>query len=358
MKKFFIILFIVFLVCEKAFAFSHASFLSENLYPINDKNGGGYINKNGKIILEQKYNFAFRYIGDYAIVQGKNLKYGVIDKNGKTVIDFEYDNLDNLNENLVTYNENGKFGFIDIVKNQKSKAIYDNIKKFKGGLAPVCVNDKWGFINTKGEYVIPPKYYAVSNFSEGLAAVSSSEHKTDGYINKKGETVIPFKDNYLEPKEFNEGLAPVIKGEDKSCSYINKKGKIVIDKDKISPVTSYCGNFYEGLRVFYIDSNPKKITTGYIDRKGRIKYSRKFDVPEIYSDGEFSVFEDFSSNMAQFTIDYKTGYIDKKFKTVIPPIYEFARDFDGDLAYVKYENKEGYINKKGQWMWSKEREGM
>ena len=50
--------------------------------------------------------------------------------------------------------------------------------------------------------------------------------------------------------------------------------------------------------------------------------------------------------------------MNKKFKMVIPAIYEFARDFIGDLAYVKFEDKEGYINKKGQWVWSKEREGM
>ena len=43
---------------------------------------------------------------------------------------------------------------------------------------------------------------------------------------------------------------------------------------------------------------------------------------------------------------------------VVPPIYEFVRDFYGDLAYVKFEDKEGFINKKGQWVWTKEREGM
>ena len=62
--------------------------------------------------------------------------------------------------------------------------------------------------------------------------------------------------------------------------------------------------------------------------------------------------------MAQIKIDYKTGYINNKFETVIPPVYEFVRDFYGDLAYVKFEDKEGYINKKGQWVWTKEREGM
>jgi len=83
-----------------------------------------------------------------------------------------------------------------------------------------------------------------------------------------------------------------------------------------------------------------------------------FSIPKEVSEGEFSAFDYFSSNMAQFTLDYRTGYIDNKFKLVIPPIYEFARNFIDDLAYVKFEDKEGYINKLGQWVWSKEREGM
>ena len=355
MKKFLILTSFIFLISGQSFSFD---FKKDNLYPINDKNGGGYINKDGSILIEQKYNFAYAFVDNFAIVQAKNNKYGIIDRNGNVVIDFQYDELTNLSENFVFYKEDNKFGCIDILNKSKSKAIYDKTKKFKEGLAAVLVDDKWGFINKKGEIVIKPQYFAVSNFSEGLAAVSHSAYKTSGYINKKGKTVILFKDNSLEPKEFYKGLAPVITENDKACSYINKRGKTVLDNKKIYPANIYCGNFYEGLSVFYIDNNPRKITTGYIDKKGKIKYSMLFPIPKTVSEGEFSAFEHFSSNMAQFTTDYKTGYINRKFQIVIPPVYEFARDFTGDLAYVKFENKEGYINKKGQWIWQKEREGM
>ncbi len=69
---------------------------SEQIYPINDTNGGGYINKEGVIVLEQKYGFAGRFVGDYAIVQNKNLKYGIIDKKVIVVVYFEYEDLNNL----------------------------------------------------------------------------------------------------------------------------------------------------------------------------------------------------------------------------------------------------------------------
>jgi len=350
MEKVFALFVLIFLFCPCAFA--------QNLYPINDKSGGGYIDKNGEIVIAQNFGFTFNFSGNYAIAQNKNLKYGVIDKKGKTIIGFNYDELLNLSEDFVIYRKNDKFGFIDIKNNKIEEPVFEKMKGFKEGKCAVQKDGKWGFINKEGKIVIEPKYFSVSDFNEGLSAFSFSEHTTDGYMNKKGEVIIEFKDNKLEPRGFREGLAPVIKRNEKSCSYINKKGKTILDNKKLSPINLYCGSFYEGLTVFYIDQNPRKITTGFIDKKGNIKYSKTFDISEDVSEGEFSAFDDFNSGMAQFTLDYKTGFINRKFKPVIPQIYEFARDFRGDLAYVKFENKEGFINKKGKWVWEKEREGM
>ena len=306
MKKVFALFVLIFLFCPYAFA--------QNLYPINDKRGGGYIDKNGKIVIAQNFGFALRFSGNYAIVQDKNSKYGVIDKTGNLVIPFEYEDLSNLSEDFVIYKKNGKYGFIDIKNNKKSQAVFEKTGKFKEGVLAVQKRGKWGFINKKGKMIIAPKYLSVSDFNEGLAAFSFSEHTTNGYINKKGNAVIEFEDNKLEPRGFSEGLAPIIKGNDKSCSYINKKGKVILDKDKLFPINLYCGSFYEGLTVFYIDQNPREITTGYVDKRGKIKYSKTFNNPEYVSEGEFSAFDDFSSNMAQYTSDYRTGYINNKFK--------------------------------------------
>ncbi|MBR3654180.1 MAG: WG repeat-containing protein [Elusimicrobia bacterium] len=358
MKNILKVIIISLFFCVSIYSVSFSADKAENLYPINDESGGGYINKDGDIVLKQKYNFAGRFVGDYAIVQNKNLKYGIIDKQGNLIVKFDYEELNNLSENFVFYKENNKYGYIDIINNKKSKTRYDDIKIFKEGLAAVCIDEKWGFIDKDGKPVIEPKYYYVSNFSEGLAAISYSKHKTAGYIDKKGNVVISFKDNNLEPKEFKEGLVPVIKGKDEACSYIDKKGKVVIDKKKIFPIQSFCSGFSEGLAVIYIYNESNEIITGYMDKKGNLKYVISFLLPTDLLREEIGVFDNFSSDMARFTIDYKTGYINKNFELVIPPVYEFARDFEGDLAYVKHEEIEGYINKKGHWVWSKPREGM
>ena len=78
---------------------------------------------------------------------------------------------------------------------------YDQIDAFSEGLAAVRRDGKWGYINLKGEEVIPCKFsdvFTPGQFSEGLACVVDDRSEEDkklwnkrvGFINKKGEFVI------------------------------------------------------------------------------------------------------------------------------------------------------------------------
>src|SRR5690606_30793943 len=74
---------------------------------------------------------------------------------------------------------------------------------FNDGLAAVKLQKKWGYINEKGEVVIPLKYDWMFEFSEGFCAVRI-DNKC-GFIDKSGRTVIALK--YDDTKDFSEGLA-------------------------------------------------------------------------------------------------------------------------------------------------------
>ncbi|MFC2427333.1 MAG: WG repeat-containing protein, partial [Capnocytophaga leadbetteri] len=77
---------------------------------------------------------------------------------------------------------------------------------------------KWGFINQKGEQIIPFLYDDASYFTEGLALVKQGAKY--GYINDKNETVFPFI--YDDGALFENGKAWVQIG-DKQFQ-INKLG--------------------------------------------------------------------------------------------------------------------------------------
>ena len=100
----------------------------------------------------------------------------------------------------------GKWGFYDGMKTVVEPA-YDEVFCFHDGLASVELDEKCGYINEKGEVVIPLEYETAMSFSEGLAAVTKRDKF--GYINKENEVVIPFE--YDAATAFVDGEAKVKK---------------------------------------------------------------------------------------------------------------------------------------------------
>lgn len=91
--------------------------------------------------------------------------------------------------------ENDRDDFVELSPEfVKSIEKYDRLGIFSEGYAAVCKNGKWGYINTKGEEVIPISIEAkcVGRFSEGLAVVmcGGEDFKV---INTAGESLFSLK---------------------------------------------------------------------------------------------------------------------------------------------------------------------
>ena len=81
----------------------------------------------------------------------------------------------------------------------KSIEKYDILCIFSEGLAAVSKDNKWGYINTKGEEVIPTKIdaFCVGRFSEGLAFVAKEKDKeVFSVIDAKGNIIFDGKGFY------------------------------------------------------------------------------------------------------------------------------------------------------------------
>jgi len=182
----------------------------------------GFIDKNGKVIINYKYgqmkigdsyeshegiiainkNQNFNGLLDFTLNFGRydrfpvsdfvngrakvlNYKWGIIDKNGRTIINYRFDEINSLVEDSYA----------------------------------VKLNNKWGFIDSVGKLFIKPQFEEVKDFSEGLAAV---RYKSKwGYINKNGMKVTPFK--YDNAEEFKDDFGIVLYGSD--TLYVTKDGK-------------------------------------------------------------------------------------------------------------------------------------
>jgi hypothetical protein len=213
---------------------------NEGWAAVSNKEGyWGFIDKTGKLILPFQYmNANMVSEGLAAVRQKDSVKWTFINKKGKIAVPGKYDFGGLFKEGLVSIqNLNGQFAFLDKKGKLKTEFKYGWLNEFYQGyaLARERKSGNWGVLNKKFQWVISPIYSYLSNFSEGLfgARIAKDEKENIyrwGFINLKGETVLPFEyeDNAaigFKPSYF-KGLAPAIK--DEKLGYIDRNGKVLI----------------------------------------------------------------------------------------------------------------------------------
>lgn len=310
-------------------------------YPIYKNNKYGFINNDGQIIIQPKYEFASEYSdGMYKVGfkgAGGLMNYTFIDSLGN-VMPKQFPMVTNFNNGLArAYTLIGTNYYCTFI-NKKGDIVFelDNNPEKNIGSANDASNElikyvnssttprKYGFLNKKGEIVIPAKFTNAGEFHEGLCRIEIDGKY--GFIDSIGNFAI--MPTFNEPDDFSEGLSKVVGG------YIDKKGTKVIDS-------------YENSRAFY---NGYAITTsklnmetsyGFIDKKGN--YIIK-STEELF----FENAKNFSNGLAAVKIKGKWGYINTLGEIVIEPIFDDAQMFLGTFAKVSINN--GVITKSGEYV--------
>ena len=231
---------------------------------------------------------------------------------------------------------------------------YRELDSFHDSLACVSRDGKDGYINLKGEEVIPCKYQSVRSFSEGMAAVQKD--RKWGFINTNGEEVVPCIYDYSY--SFSGGMAAVEKkgkwgiintnGEEVvPCIYdysyslsggmaaVSKNGKLVLFNTKVKELVPYTydnsHSFSEGMAA--VEKNEK---WGFININGEEVVPCKYQSVLSFSEG-----------MAAVEKNGKWGFINTNGEEVIPCIYDNSHSFSGGMAIVMKNEKYGYVDAKG-----------
>ena len=131
----------------------------------------------------------------------KNGKYGLIDLDGKTVLNVEYDSilaLKSVEENL-KISKNGKYG---IVNNQGQIIVpieYSDVQVLKEGYSNeykiIDENGKQGIISTSGTIIVNPQYDEIKYINSNEIYSAKIDNKWN-LINKKGEILNNSYDDY------------------------------------------------------------------------------------------------------------------------------------------------------------------
>lgn len=183
----------------------------------SNKGKYGYEDRFGGIRIMFNFEDAYNFSNDLAVV-ANDKKYGFINREGEVVIPLKYDFAWSF----------GQTGFEELALVNYGISLRIAPITWEGG-------GVFGFINKKGEEVLPLKYGLIADASEGLAAILDGkvEIASDGdiirngkwgFINEKAKIVIPLI--YDDCDAFKNGKAVVLKGD--KWGLIDKKGQTVI----------------------------------------------------------------------------------------------------------------------------------
>lgn len=149
-----------------------------------------YIDKKGyqTILLDSSIATECSDVNDGLITITSNDKKGFVDKQGKVVIEPKYvTSSEYFSEELLPVNINGKWGYINKYDKVVIDPQFESAGIFKNGLASVSINGKDGLINKKGKYIIKPEYDSIRYMGHGLADVT--RNGTPHYVNLKNKIV-------------------------------------------------------------------------------------------------------------------------------------------------------------------------
>ena len=280
----------------------------------------GFIDRNGKWLLEPRYEAALDYEQGISRVKVEG-KWGAVNSSYEYAVKPEFDFIEYLyyqdGKTLLTVglNQDG-IGFID----EKGELVilpqFSEAGEFHEGLVRIRENGLWGYADLNGQVVITPQYKEACDFYEGRARVRDKRYW--GYIDSHGNPVTPQK--YLRAGDFHNGLAWVQDG--KFFGYIGVQGGTLID-----PEFSQAGDF-DGI----LASVKKKSGYGMIDNRGRWKVPARF----------YRIFP-FQDSVAVVQDKGNYGLVDDAGNYIVKPAYREIGNFSEGLAPVRDRLQFGYM---------------
>jgi len=286
---------------------------------------------------------------DYLPYQDKGEKYGLIGLDGKVLFEPEM-------KRPISPSINGVFiewkdGKVALWKAQEEpEQIGDDYVAagyFLTDIAPVVEEGQpVKFINKKGEEVFTLNklkdklVVAVTNFSDGLCPYQTEEGLW-GYINNKGECVIPATFSKVSPFKYDRAFVMEAKYDDKPdkekvVSIIDPKGTVIKKIDYKDTDSKF---FQSTERLLCIGNSEDGY--GIMDRDGNvlIKKNRKYNRLQVYGDDII------------FTTDNGTGLMDVEKNIKIKPKYDGMMPSKAPGLYIASKSKDEdlvVINDKGE----------
>lgn len=288
---------------------------------------------------------------------------GLINLKGQKVCEAKYENLCGLSTERILFTRNLKWGVLDRTGKIVLEPCYGGLQRYSEGLAAATVHcwrgdfsrpypSSWGFIDDRGKLVIPHRFVAARAFHDGFALVSQSLSEksrseksfVEGFIDKTGR--ICFESIFAHSMDFNHGVAVKCEGIDKSKSS-ECRARLCLINTRGEELTRI-GEYHEyGLKEHRDEALlqseglipvRKHNLWGFIDLSGR----------EIIKPQFFAV-DHFREGLAAVSLDDNSYvYVNRNGKVAVPGKFLVAGPFADGRAIIEDRLGRAVINKVGK----------
>lgn len=201
--------------------YSKVSVFKEGLAAVQREGLCGYIDAQGNERVGLNYTRCLDFEDGTAVVYHGYRRAGLINPQGQFLIEPSIDRMFNFTEGRgLVRDQNYRFYYITEQAGQYNN-YYDDAGLFKHGVAVVQSNGRWGIINQRGMEIIPPKYDKIEQFEDGYAKVRIQGF--NGLTNLRGELIIQPDYEYISYA--GDGLFRVEKGD--KVGYFDMEGNWV-----------------------------------------------------------------------------------------------------------------------------------
>ncbi|MEF3306335.1 WG repeat-containing protein [Paenibacillus sp. GYB003] len=356
------------------------------LYPVAVKTASGnlwgYIDESGRIAVAPQFDYAYDFQPNRLAIVQRGDKQGAIDLYGRYVVRPIYDSISPFSEGRSAVIDGQGFKVIDDLGHPLTPKPYGYIGSYREGRAVFAERGEdgpsmYGYLDLQGKEAIPARFSEANDFADGKAVVRTKDgeyalidpdgttlasypyafvgnpgdgllafrKEADGkygYMDEKGNVVIPPRFTGALP--FEDGYAIVDTGEDDKSRYglIGKTGAFVIrpeydDMNRLGEGRVAVGKAIDPSRP-YIGS-----TYALADTEGR-----------LLTDFRFSTIGEFDRGYASVSEGESTYWIDRGGRRAqnlpaLPGSGTMA--FDHDLIRADVDQRLSYFDKTGKQVW-------
>lgn len=307
----------------------------------NYKEYFGVYDTDGKEVIPCRYLKLHCYKNGISAQDGKG-NWGVLDYEGKVILELIY-------KNIIILNGNGNPHFINV------GGIPINDFQVKGG--------KWGACDEKGKIIVPCNYDGCKNAGEGLIAVNIGGEAEDGKIYRiiggkwglygEGREILPciydeppiFKNDVASLKK--DGEVRLIKNPLKDGSQIQIAENVTISNNKKvggPAVSRYPAPNSDVDKNIPTEAQRKENTFAFI-----IANENYPDAPVPYSLNDGRIFKEYCSKTLGIPEKNINMYEDATFGTIIAAVEKMksiADAYDGEASVIFYYAGHGFPDEK------------